>query len=281
MKACANSPGTSFPLPPDLHVHTWLCGHAEGTPAEYARAAEQAGLPEICFADHAPAPDGYDPETRMRIEQYPLYVNAVREAVAKARLTVRFGIEADYYEGCEKFLADWLPRQDFDLVIGSVHFIGDWAFDNPAYTASWQTVDVADAWRRYFALVGRLADSRLYDVVGHLDLPKKFGHKPPSGRALREMAAPALDRIAAAGMAIELNTSGLWRPVAEIFPNPELAQMAFERNIPICFGSDAHSPKQVGYRFAEAVTFARQLGYARYARFEKRRRELAPIPLPL
>lgn len=261
----------------DYHIHTFLCKHAKGEPSEYVETAREMALPEICFADHAPAPDGYDRKHRMEIEQFPVYTELVSELRDNDNLEVLFGIEADYYEGYEEFLGKWLIEQKFDLVIGSIHYIKDWGFDNPKKRNVWDSVDVTTTWREYFELVGRLAETKMFDVVGHLDLPKKFGHRP-NDRDLKEMAQPVLDRIAAAGMAIEINTSGLRKPVQEIFPSFLLLELAREREIPICFGSDAHAPQDVGFGFAEALELARQAGYTHCVRFRRRRKELVPLP---
>lgn len=267
---------------PDYHIHTPLCHHAEGEAAAFRAQAVELGLPEICFTDHVPNPDGYDPVNRMRLDQFPLYRDMVADLARTNQPLVLFGVEADYYEGCERFLKDWLPRQEFDLVLGSVHYIDNWGFDNPDERHVWDSVDVTNTWRTYFNLIGKLAntrfaDGRLADVIGHLDLPKKFGHRP-SDRDLKEMAQPALDRVAKAGMAIEINSSGLRRQVHEIYPSALLLALAKERDIPICFGSDAHRPEEVGWEFDASLSLARSVGYTHAVRF--RRRQSRPYALP-
>jgi histidinol-phosphatase (PHP family) len=138
-------------------------------------------------------------------------------------------------------------------------------------------VDVRQVWREYFALLGRLVGTRLYDVVGHFDLPKKFGHRI-SDRDLCELAPPVLDRVAAAGMAIEINTSGLRRPVGEVYPSAAILAMARERDLPIVFGSDAHEPEHVGADFEQAVATARAAGYTHVLTWRARRSEAVPLP---
>lgn len=261
----------------DHHIHTRLCKHAVGGPSEYVEAARRKRIPEVSFSDHAPAPCGYDRTCRMEPDEFSDYRNMVAEAASGSSPQVLFGIEADLYAGALSFLQEWLPQQAFDVVLGSVHYIKDWGFDNPANLAVWESVDVTEAWRRYFRLIAELADSGLFDVVTHLDLPKKFGHRP-SDKDLEEMAQPALDRIKAAGMGIELNTSGLRKPVGEIYPSPLLLSLAYQREIPICFGSDAHAPDQVGAGFDEALQLARQAGYTESLRFSGRRARSVPLP---
>jgi len=261
----------------DSHMHTYLCQHASGMPAEYLAAAEKRLIPAICFADHVPTPDGYDKDSRMTREEYPKYRQMISALQPGNTTRVLFGIEADYYEGCESYLGKWLREQPFDLVIGSVHFIDDWGFDNPRNVERWKTTDVTVTWRKYFALLGRLADTRLFDVVGHLDVAKRFGYRPPD-KIVAELAAPALDSIARSGMAIEINTSGLRRPVREIYPSPSLLQMARERKIPIVFGSDAHRPEEVGWEFDKALALARQCGYSETLLFKERRPAAIALP---
>jgi histidinol-phosphatase (PHP family) len=262
---------------PDYHLHSALCGHAEGKISDYRSAAQKLEIPEICFTDHAPNPDGYDPAHRMRLAQFSFYQETIAGIQDGEVPRVLFGLEADYYEGCEQFLGSWLPAQGFDFVLGSVHFIDAWGFDNPEERHVWDSADVTATWRKYFEVISRLVDSGLFDAVGHMDLPKKFGHRPPD-RDVKEMVQPVLDRIARAGMGIELNTSGLRKPVCEIYPSPMIVSLARERDIPICFGSDAHSPGDVGADFAMALDLARETGYTDYFRIRRREKELTPLP---
>jgi histidinol-phosphatase (PHP family) len=262
---------------PDYHIHTPLCKHAEGAPELYRAEAGRTGLPEICFSDHAPSVDGYDREHRMALSQFDEYIKMVSKVSQGDGPRVMLGIEADYYRGCEDFLSQWLPSQDFDLVIGSVHFIDAWGFDNPHERHIWDSVDIRETWQRYFKLLERLADTRLYDVVGHMDIPKKFGHRP-TDKDITEMVQPALDRIAEAGMGIELNTAGLRKPVGEIYPSALILSIARERGIPICFGSDAHKPEEVGFGFKEALELARSVGYTEHFTVQKRKKKMKSLP---
>lgn len=260
----------------DTHLHTPLCKHADGRPEDYVEAARAAGLARICFTDHMPDPSGYDSKWRMDSADFPRYVDAVRALAASVAPTVGLGIEADYYQGCEPYLSQWLPEQAFDVVLGSVHYIDNWGFDGPEGRKRWASVDVTGAWRRYFEREAAMIRTGLYDVVSHLDLPKKFGFRPPD-RALREMAAPVMDLILESGMAIEINTAGLRKPVGEIYPSPLLLSLAAERSIPIVFGSDAHRPDEVAAAFDQAEALAREAGYREYVVYDRRRPRRRPL----
>lgn len=269
------SPGT-FSLPPDYHTHNRLCKHAEGVPLDYARAAEAAGVPQIAATDHAPTDDRLGIDHRMALEEFDSYVRWVREAQRLGPVPVLFGIEADYYRGCERFLSALLEKYEFDLVLGSVHFLNYWGHPTEPRGLA-DPCDPELIWRLYFERVAELADTRLYDVVAHLDLPKRFLPVPPVDR-LREYALPALDRIAAAGMAIEINTSGTRHLAQEPYPSLQLLEWARERGIGLTFGSDAHRPERVGDEFAAAVKLARQAGFSTSRYYERRRFREVQLP---
>lgn len=265
-------------LPPDYHTHNHLCKHAEGEPIEYGRAAPAARVPHIAATDHCPTDDRYGSDHRMALEQFDSYLTSVAEARAGSPVPVLLGIEADYYRGCERFLGPWIERHPFDLVLGSVHFLNFWGHPvEPRGLSDRRDPDVI--WMLYFQRVGELADTRLYDIVAHLDLPKRFISLPPESR-LRELALPALDRIAAAGMAIEINTAGLRHAPRECYPTFALLRWARQCGIGITFGSDAHQPARVGDGFDTALRLARAAGYTTSRHYVRRAWSEIPLPEP-
>lgn len=241
----------------DSHLHTPLCGHASGHPREYAQAALEAGLGGIVFTDHIPMPAWYDAPWRMRRDQLDEYVETVREVQAEyqGRLTVGLGLEADFHPGTEGWVEGILAAFEWDYVIGSVHYLGAWGFDNPEFVGEYERRDLGTLYRHYYALVEGAARSGLFDALGHLDLPKKFGHRDPDdgGTDPRRAALRALDTIAGLGLSLDYNTAGTRKPVAEAYPAPDLLQGAAARGIPFVLGSDAHRPGEVGRGFAQAA----------------------------
>lgn len=270
------TPSPAISLPPDYHTHTVLCKHAQGTPLEFRQKAKERGLTEICFTDHCPEPSGYDAKHRMTLNQLPQYYNLVQPLQDNATPPVLIGLEADFFPGCESFLRDFLPSQPLDLVMGSVHYIKDWGFDNPDYISTWKSVDLKGVWAEYFKLIKQLVDTQLFDVISHFDLPKKFGHRL-NDRDMKELVQPLLDHVAKKGMAFEINTSGWRRDVAEAYPSPLILSLAAEREIPITFGSDAHAPDEVGYHFPKALALALDTGCKDSLRFNKRKATRVPL----
>lgn len=256
-------------LPPDYHTHNMLCKHARGKPADYVRGAIHNGVAEIACTDHCPTDDRFAIESRMDLELFPAYRDQVAEARANSRtVKVLFGIEADYYRGCEKFLARHCEEYGFDIVLGSVHFLDYWK--QPQYGRDLtRPENPVQLWRDYFQAVGAMADTRLFDVAAHLDLPKRFGNEI-NLESFREAALPALDRIAAAGMCLEINTSGAHHRCGAFYPSLEVLRWAAERRIGLTFGSDAHDPERVGDGFVAAMALARAAGFTHYQRFDQR-----------
>mgnify|MGYP000554295093 FL=1 len=193
-------------MPADYHSHTPLCQHAEGEPEEYVRAAIAAGLTEYGISDHAPAtPEPFD-DWRMNYDQLPDYFQWIERARAEAgnKIPIRAGMECDWLPGCEPWIEKLNGEYSWDYLIGSVHYLSDWDFDNPAWLEKWAKTDIDDAWDRYWKTYTAMADSGLFDILGHADLIKKFGYKPKGD--LRRFYEPAIDAIAASGSAINSET---------------------------------------------------------------------------
>jgi histidinol-phosphatase (PHP family) len=257
-------------LPADYHMHTPLCRHASGEPVHYARRALELGFTEIGFSDHSPmARDDFD-DWRMRNDQLDEYVGRVRKAQRDfPQLVIRLGLEVDYLPGQEDWIRDLAARHRWDYFIGSVHYVSDsWAVDSPFQLAQWKHRDPWEVWSAYFERLTQAAATGLFEIIGHADLPKKFGHRPTRD------CTPLYDRFLTAAKAhhcaIELNTAGLRKDCREVYPSSELLKLARQKEMPITFGSDAHAPAEVGMDFPQAVQLAREAGYTETLRFERR-----------
>lgn len=260
----------------DYHMHTPLCRHAVGEPEAYAARAIERGIDEIGFSDHCPMPPSYDPDWRMAPAEYPTYVEMVRRCQrAFPQLSIKLGLEADYHPGTEAYVRDVIAAYPYDYVIGSVHYLGDWGFDNPDLAHRFEGRDLLHVYGQYYDLVVGLAETRMFDILGHPDVIKKFGHRPTEDYAPLERRM--LDAVAKSGMALDVNTSGLRRPAKEIYPSLRILKAARERGIDITFGSDAHDPRQVGESFPEAIAHAKAAGYEKFRRYTQRHFELLPL----
>ncbi len=248
-------------FPPDYHMHTPLCRHAVGEPVEYARRALELGFTEIGFSDHSPMRRNDFDDWRMRADQLDEYVENVRKAQREVpQLTIRLALEVDYLPGHEDWIGQLAARHPWDYLIGSVHYVSDsWAVDHPQQISEWKKRDAIEVWSAYFDRLTRAAETGFFQIIGHADLPKKFGHKP--GHDCAPLYEKFLTAAKKHNCAIELNTAGLRKDCKEIYPSREFLQLAFTKGVPITFGSDAHAPEEVGMNFTEAIALARAVGY--------------------
>jgi len=254
-------------------MHTPLCRHAVGEPTALAARAVALGFKEIGFSDHSPMPrDDFD-EWRMKASDLAAYVAKVEQARRDhPGLVIKLALEVDYLPGGEGWIRELAARHPWDYFIGAVHYVSDaWEIDNPAKISRWKDRDPFEVWTVYFERLTMAAESGLFDIIAHADLPKKFGFYP------KEDCTPLFTRFLRAvkdrNLAIELNTAGLRKDCKEIYPSPAIVRLAHEMGVPITFASDAHAPEEVGLNFAEALQLARAAGYTRTCRFRNRQRE--------
>jgi histidinol-phosphatase (PHP family) len=244
----------------------------------YLAAAEEHGIAELGVSEHI-----HRFTQALDVWRHPFWeeqavddLDAYCEFVGTTPL--RLGIEADFIPGAEDRIANLLEAHPFDYVVGSVHFVGDVAVDHEGYDA-WRSNGDPDAvWRRYFETLAEAARSGLYDILAHPDLVKVWGSGRPVPQGdLRFYYEPAVEAIAESGIAVEVSTAGLRKPVGEIYPSPALAEMCVEAGAEFCLSSDAHTPDQVGFAYERAIEFLSDLGVERICVFEGRERRLEPL----
>jgi histidinol-phosphatase (PHP family) len=214
---------------------------------------------------------------RMNADQLDDYVARVEKARRDhPGLVIRLGLEVDYMPDQEDWIRELAALHPWDYLIGSVHYIAeDWAIDDPSQLSKWNQRDPFEVWSIYFSTLAQAAASRLFDIIGHADLPKKFGIRP------HQDCTPLFERFLQAAetaqVAVELNTAGLRKDCREIYPSPSLLELAHQHHVPIAFGSDAHAPTEVGMDFPAAIELARSVGYREATRFVDRQRRSIPI----
>ena len=269
----------SQPLPPpgptksgalfyDSHMHTPLCKHAWGEPEEYAQQAVKAGLKGIIFTCHCPMPNGFWPTVRMAESEFDTYVALVQRAADafKGKLDIRLGIESEYYPGCEEYIAALHQRADFHYVLGAVHW------QAKEYLNKFETGTIENFRRTYFEHLAKSAESGLYDCLAHPDLVKNYHPDSWCFAIVKNTVSATLDRIAATGVAMELNTSGLNKSYSEMNPGLEMLRMMADRKIPVVLGSDSHKAVRVGEHFVTALNHLTEAGYENVSHFLNRQR---------
>lgn len=261
----------------DYHIHTHLCGHAVGVPEDYVRSALELGLSEIGFSDHMPLLRRRDERLTMAREDLPLYVDLVRDAQGTDdELTVRLGIEMDYFPGQMDEVREAAEPYDFDYIIGSVHSLAGWDLSDSRFVSSWRGKDPDDVFPRYFEAFIEAVHEGGFDFMAHPDLVKKHGILPR--RSMSRWYEQAALALAESGVAIEINTSGIRKRIVEPYPALEFLQACADHDVAVTLGSDAHAPGQVGMDFDVALRLLRRAGIGSIATFEKRARSSRVLP---
>jgi len=259
----------------ETHMHTPLCKHASGQPEEYAAVAEKRGLKGITVTCHNPTNDGWATRYRMDMSQFDDYVAMVERAnqTWAGRVDVRLGLESDYYPGTEAWLEELHQMAPFNYILGSVHT------PLPDYKERYYNGSAEAYQRVHFEHLAQAAETGLYDSLAHPDLVKILEPSEWKLERLMDDICRALDRIAATGVAMELNTSGLNKPLAQMHPNRPFLQEMYRRNIPVVIGADAHKPERVAANFEDALNLLQDVGYTHTNIFLNRKRH--PIEIDI
>jgi histidinol-phosphatase (PHP family) len=248
----------------------------------YLEVAADRGIDELGFSEHV-----HRFHEALEVWRHPFWEqNAVDEldaycafveAMKAAGHSVKLGLELDYIPGREDRLAALIDSRRWDYVIGSVHFISDRAVDHDGYDA-WRRAEPDSVWREYFETLGAAAGSGLFDILAHPDLVKVWGpERPPPSRDPRAFYELAMEGIERSGVAVEVSTAGLRKPVGEMYPSRQLLEMCLEVGAPVALSSDAHEPDQLGYRYETALQFLRDAGVAKLSVFNARERSEGPL----
>ncbi len=271
------TPRMGEPVLYETHCHTTLCKHSIGEPEEFAEVAERRGLKGIVVTCHCPLPDGYSAHVRMAPEEFDTYIALVERARAAwaGRVDVRLGLESDYYPGVEPWLEELHARAPLHHVLGSVHY------QIPDYRQRFFNGDVFAYQQLYYEHLAQAAESGFYDTLAHPDLIKNEAPEEWLLPRIQPFIARALDRIAATGVAMELNTSGLNKALPEMNPGRTQLELMYERGIPVVIGADAHRPARVADHFEDALKILSEVGYREVCFFLDRQKQTVPINVAL
>lgn len=255
----------------DLHNHTKRCNHAVGECREYVEMALKRDIKIFGFSCHAPM--NHDVHYRMKLSEVDEYMNEIRvlSEEYKGQIDIKIAFEVDFITNKPHLIESKILNADVDYLIGSVHFINEWGFDNPEYIGNYDGKDLDSVWREYLESITNMAQSKYFNIVGHFDLLKIFNNRPSN--AVQNDIVRTLEAIKDNDMALEINGAGLDKQIAEIYPSEDILRYAYKMEIPISFGSDAHSPQKVGIYKDQMINLARKVGYKKAVSFTKKNRE--------
>jgi histidinol-phosphatase (PHP family) len=245
----------------------------------FREVAEDRGIGELGIAEHV-----YRFTQALDVWQHPLWIENAHDDLdayvefVREETDLKLGIEADFIPGREDRMRGLLEEREWDYVVGSIHFLAEGALDYEKYDV-WNSGRSPDhVWRTYFTWLGELASTGMYDILAHPDLVKHWGRERPwPEKDLRYYYDLAMEQIADSGIAIEVSTAGLRKPVGEIYPSIPFLEMVADAGNPIALSSDAHVPEQIGFEYEQALELLDGLGFRELAVFDRRERRLEPI----
>jgi histidinol-phosphatase (PHP family) len=260
----------------DYHLHLrderGNVAHVVDSVAPFVETAIARGVDEIGFSEHVyyfrQTAEIWDiPYLSERcVYDLDAYCDAVVEA-KRAGLPVKLGVEIDWVGDRQGRLAELLDGYPWDFRLGSVHWLDGMAVD--MLPGVWDQLSVDEVWRRYTSALCEFAAGGSVEIMAHPDLAKIFGRRP-GGALLAELHEQAAGAIASAGVAVEISTAGLRKPVGEPYPDASFLEACVRAGAPITLASDAHEPDLVGMDFAQAVALARSAGCETVTVFESR-----------
>jgi histidinol-phosphatase (PHP family) len=290
----------------DYHLHLWP--HDERATslvvdqvAAYCERAEAAGVVELALTEHLYRfvqadrllhgfweDERGSPAIRRSLAEYwehhatfdlDVYVETVLEAKRQG-LPVVLGLEVDYYRGRMDQVAALLEGYPFDVLLGSIHWMDGWRFDDVTDAlsmAEWSVRDVDTCWDVYAATMEELTATRACDVLAHPDLVKVAGHTP---RLPGEWWDRIADAAATGGMAAEVSSAGWRKPVGEQYPAEGLLVRFAARGVPFTTASDAHHLDHVADRSADLLALLRSAGVDRLRAYRRRQGHTVPLGEP-
>ncbi len=272
-------------LPPDLHIHTALCGHAKGTMKETVREAIKKGLSCIGFADHFSYPAGHVESVpdcvipRDKIDEYWDEIDTLQKQF-QDQITILKATEVDYLPDYTSVQVDELSQVSLDYVIGSIHLLDEWPVDyKPEFT---QKVvqhfgGIANLWKRYWSAMEAMLQQDYFQIAGHLDIPRKhIGDLDFKNQKSR--IEYCLTIIKERDLAIEINMGGKDRAVDnKPYPSLPILELASDIGVDISIGSDAHAPEQVGRYFEEGISLLKSVGYESVVFFKNKEKQFVLI----
>ncbi|HRW63653.1 MAG TPA: histidinol-phosphatase HisJ family protein [Bacteroidales bacterium] len=255
----------------DYHTHS-LYSDGKNTYKELLDTAYKKNLSEIGFSDHLCLhyPDWAVKESQL-LKLSDDIISLKNNSSSPVK--VKFGFEVDYIDGKEDEIRKMLEKFPLDYAIGSVHYINNWNFDT--IVDDYHSIDIDKFYNDYFLLIQKAAKSKLFDIIGHADLAKKFAFYPSFNLdAIYEETAKV---FAESNAVVELNTSGKDKPCKEFYPSVDFLKQCFNHGVPVTLGSDSHHIPHLARYFNDAIQLLIEVGYTQIVSFTQRKPNYIPL----
>lgn len=253
----------------DYHIHTNF-SDGKNSHKDYIEKAKSLNLREIGFSDHICL---NFPKWSMKQKDADIANKEIINLKKENNLKIKYGFECDYLLGKEKEIEIFLKRYPIDYVIGSVHYINNWNFDTDKQ--KFKEIDINQFYINYFNLIKKAAKSGLFDIIGHIDLAKKFNYFPTFD--LKDIYRQTAQVLKDSDIVFELNTSGIDKECKEFYPSDEFLQILCDYKVPVTLGSDSHKVENLNRYFNIAIAKLKDIGFNQLALFDKRKRSFISI----
>ncbi len=270
----------------NYHLHNQYSSDGRGSTEDVVRTAVDLGFEQICFTNHAEVLSAEHGdwvldlvEARERYEQLQHEIELLQPEYPELRILL--GAELEYRPEWVETLNALVESVDFDLVIGSVHVVDGYQVSGGAVGDYFRDRDMTDAYGRYFETVDEMLDWGGFDIVGHLDLVKRFGVKhygPFDPKPFESQVKNLLEKMAAKGLGLEVNTSGVVQAPAEPYPGLEILKLANAAQIAtVTIGTDSHVPTSFEQGWEVGELLLRRAGFNELTLFSHRIRKNVPL----
>jgi len=232
----------------DLHTHTT---YSDGSFMHMmVSAAEQAGLQEIGFADHANVSqrkamkqvkynNGFNLD--MTCERRETAIENLRE---RKDITIYSGIEMDYDPRDEEQIRKFLQKKDFQYTLGSVHNLENTNVHIRDYFKNKTRKSKRKLVKKYFEKLEKLIQSEIFDIASHIDV---FERNPQfQGFATTENYKRIAEAFKNSKTIPEINAGRALRGLEEIHPTKEFREILVEKGVKFTAGTDSHKPNDIG-----------------------------------
>lgn len=250
----------------NLHTHSQ---YDDGKDAidEIVQKAQERGFTILGFSGH-----GYyaKDDSSMTPEKTKQYIQDVRQAQQQAPngLKIYLGIEEDSMSPIENV-------EDFDYVIGSVHYLEhngkiypiDYSkeqFDE-MLKEGYQN-DINALAKDYYLAIERQAQNPNIQILGHLDLIAKYNEDQTyycfDDPKILSYAKVAIEQLVKAGKIFEMNSGAMARGYRNSpYPSIELLKLIYEANGKILINTDCHDKEYLDYVIQICLDLAKQIGF--------------------
>jgi len=286
----------------DYHLHLWP--HEESSVsfqldqiALYCEEAARHGVNELALTEHAHRfvevanvvgpfwlRFGNEPTAKTMAEYWDFHArNSLEEYVnlallaKKEGLPVKIGLEVDFYKDQMDVVSELLAQYPFDVLIGSVHWLGTWHIDDyesPVDLHEWNVRDVDQSWKSYTLALDELCAARAVDVLAHPDLIKVAGFYADSPGEYWDAMTESAARV---DISMECSSAGWKKPVGEQYPAEGFLDRLVDSGLTFTTASDAHGNERVGERAGDLATMLEARGVHELASYTNRERIMIPL----